>query len=374
MVLTCILTDDERRARGIEIGACVEKLEESEDEFKAVKSRFDREKKELTGKIRDLSRATRTGEEMRTVNCQKIYDYANSRVYWIREDLQEIFKERPMHEDEKQFELFKAEPEGLADQTEENAENVKEFFHASEIAEVSEEGAKILDEAAAEIGDSLHDVVISDSFEIEKVMDDMQNWQSETVEFEPSPRKLVIGVDEAQEGADQTVEALYMNGSHSFTAEECEATKQAKVGAFDPTPQDEVERKFVDDGAKIVEAADHKTGAKLRAIDLTETVANKKQARKELDAQIAKVKNEWWFNYPVPGDEFKRGMSSITCEHLARIVSSNKQTARTQEAADLMIAFRIQCGTWEEPEPKKTQITRKKKIKTILNPDPLPEA
>ena len=42
-------------------------------------------------------------------------------------------------------------------------------------------------------------------------------------------------------------------------------------------------------------------------------IGKKPKEQTELDAEIAKVKDEWWFNYPAPGDSFGRALHSITC-------------------------------------------------------------
>lgn len=97
------LSDKERLERGIEIGEQQEKLQNAEDEFKAVKSTFDGQKKRITERIKELGDITRTGFEERSVDCQRRFDYMTNRVVEFRLDTLEEISSREMNSVERQM-------------------------------------------------------------------------------------------------------------------------------------------------------------------------------------------------------------------------------------------------------------------------------
>lgn len=102
-VLPCRLTDAERMKRGIEIGELQEELQKSEDEFKGLKSDFDRKKKRIVERIKELGEITRTGKEDRAVDCQRRYDHSSDSVTEVRLDTLEEILRRDMNPSERQM-------------------------------------------------------------------------------------------------------------------------------------------------------------------------------------------------------------------------------------------------------------------------------
>jgi hypothetical protein len=102
-VLSVRISDAERLKRGIEIGELQAEAQHLEDEFKVAKAAYDRRRKALTARIRELGEITRTGREERAVDCQRRYYQDSKRVIEIRKDTFAELDNREMSPVERQM-------------------------------------------------------------------------------------------------------------------------------------------------------------------------------------------------------------------------------------------------------------------------------
>jgi hypothetical protein len=102
-VLSVRISDEERMKRGIEIGELQAEAQQLEDEFKTAKAAFDRRKKQLAARVKELGEITRTGREDRAVDCQRRFDHASNRVVEIRLDTLDEINSREMNQVERQM-------------------------------------------------------------------------------------------------------------------------------------------------------------------------------------------------------------------------------------------------------------------------------
>ena len=103
--LKCQLTDDEIKQATEELTQSLDSLEVLEDDKKKMASDYKAQIEAKEAMIRVLKNRVRDKYEMRPVRCTMTLNYTQQTVSVIREDTQEVVKNRQMNEDEKQMEM-----------------------------------------------------------------------------------------------------------------------------------------------------------------------------------------------------------------------------------------------------------------------------
>jgi hypothetical protein len=80
--INCKLTDQEIAERAIESCKVSTELEAAEMEFAAIKTSWKKQIEEIERKFNDLRRCVQSGEELREVDCQRVFDIARG-ITWI---------------------------------------------------------------------------------------------------------------------------------------------------------------------------------------------------------------------------------------------------------------------------------------------------
>lgn len=99
------LTTEEKRELAESMADNQAKLEELEDEKKAVASDYKSRIETVQGEIRRESNTYRQGWELRDIQCSEIQDFDKGIVTVVRLDTGEEVKVRPMTHDERTLEL-----------------------------------------------------------------------------------------------------------------------------------------------------------------------------------------------------------------------------------------------------------------------------
>lgn len=103
--LPCKLNVKEIAAAAAQLAEVVAQSEALEDEKKSVMAEFNSRKKALARDLRSLSRHVKDGVAIRSVACELRFDYARGTADLARTDTGERIIERPMTEEEKQFDM-----------------------------------------------------------------------------------------------------------------------------------------------------------------------------------------------------------------------------------------------------------------------------
>jgi hypothetical protein len=114
--LPCDLNQAQIHARGVEIAKRIGDRDDIEIEKKANADRLNADIKIETERIWVLAREVRERREYRDVDVKQVRVENTGMIQWFRLDTDELLRERPMSEDERQLRLLpeaEDEPEGL---------------------------------------------------------------------------------------------------------------------------------------------------------------------------------------------------------------------------------------------------------------------
>jgi hypothetical protein len=103
--LKCILTDEEKQEIGSQLAEAVARVNEAEQELKAVSTQIKSQIAVDEALISGCSEKIRSGYEFRKVECEEVKDYENDRVTIIRLDSYSTVSSREMKPEERQKEL-----------------------------------------------------------------------------------------------------------------------------------------------------------------------------------------------------------------------------------------------------------------------------
>ena len=104
--LKVMLTDDEIRELGIQSARLGSLVRQEEADLTAVKSQFKAKIDKLNAERTEVDNRINAGWEMRSIECESVYDYQNHSVTMTRTDTGEIVRSRNMTADEIQRTLF----------------------------------------------------------------------------------------------------------------------------------------------------------------------------------------------------------------------------------------------------------------------------
>jgi hypothetical protein len=104
--LSVKLTEDETRAKGLELAAEVANLEDSKDSLKSVSKSMKDQIEIIERKISILVQIVKTGKEDRDVECIEIRNETLMTMETYRTDLHELVETRPMTVNERQLTMF----------------------------------------------------------------------------------------------------------------------------------------------------------------------------------------------------------------------------------------------------------------------------
>lgn len=111
--LRCELTDEELLEYGRAQAKALSDLGKAEDELAAYKTAHKNKVAVLEANIHDISEKIRNGYEFRFVPTEIHTDYEEEIVQFVRMDTGEIYKTRPLNQEERQFKLeFNKDTEG----------------------------------------------------------------------------------------------------------------------------------------------------------------------------------------------------------------------------------------------------------------------
>lgn len=116
--LKCVLTADEFKSMSSDLAQQTVEIQELEDQKKAASSDFKSRIDAATAHTSRIARILRDGYEMKDVECETTFDLESGMVVTVRKDTGEIYKTRPMSQDERQQEfdfLQKAQEQAAAD-------------------------------------------------------------------------------------------------------------------------------------------------------------------------------------------------------------------------------------------------------------------
>lgn len=105
------LTQDEIRERGERLAAKEGELESHMQNAKQVKAGLTANEKRLEADIQNLSLQIRDKSELRLVQCDHIADYKRGVVRVVRQDTEQVVRERAIEESEKQRRLDGVDPD-----------------------------------------------------------------------------------------------------------------------------------------------------------------------------------------------------------------------------------------------------------------------
>jgi hypothetical protein len=104
--LSVLLTDDEKRQRGMELARAENELTEFNDrERKARLAELKAKESDIRARIAKLAGVVTTGSELRRVECRGDADYANGRVLLYRVDTGELIGDRALKDEERQVKV-----------------------------------------------------------------------------------------------------------------------------------------------------------------------------------------------------------------------------------------------------------------------------
>lgn len=98
-------TDEERKGMSLDLARFVNELEQKKLQKKDVVKSIDAEIAKHESSISMLATKVHDGYEYRNVDCIRTFDYDKGDVSIMRVDTEEIIKERPITEEEKQVNL-----------------------------------------------------------------------------------------------------------------------------------------------------------------------------------------------------------------------------------------------------------------------------
>jgi len=104
--LTCILTGDDRIAYGNEMSELLEENESLEVAKSETAKRYKTQIDSNAQRATDIAKIIRAGQEDRSVEVQKVYDYEALTITYIRKDTGETVRGRDMTATERQQTLF----------------------------------------------------------------------------------------------------------------------------------------------------------------------------------------------------------------------------------------------------------------------------
>lgn len=104
--LSVMLTEEEARAKGIELASYVQQLNELEERAKQISADMKKEIKALQAKVMVLTRIVRTGKEDREVECYERRNNSLMTIETYRTDTGELVETRPMSANERQLAMF----------------------------------------------------------------------------------------------------------------------------------------------------------------------------------------------------------------------------------------------------------------------------
>lgn len=103
--LTCQLTHDEHRQRGVELADCLGKIGKEQSRQDSIKASMKSDMAALEAKRDRLSYEVQRGEELRDVEVEETADFKLGKVFRIRTDTGEVMGERKLLEEERQTSL-----------------------------------------------------------------------------------------------------------------------------------------------------------------------------------------------------------------------------------------------------------------------------
>jgi len=103
--LRCEFTDAELKEKGAELARAVNEKDTAESELKNVSTQIKHRISVADGKIRLNSEHIRSGYEMRNVECRKVFYMERDLVEVTRNDTGDVVSQRPLTEEERQFQL-----------------------------------------------------------------------------------------------------------------------------------------------------------------------------------------------------------------------------------------------------------------------------
>ena len=104
-VLPCPITEVERAEYANKLAECIQDLRALEDERKQVMKSFASRKQDLETDTATLSRTVRSGEVMKSVECELVLNYTRLTATLKRTDTGEVVNERPMTQQERQMDM-----------------------------------------------------------------------------------------------------------------------------------------------------------------------------------------------------------------------------------------------------------------------------
>lgn len=102
-------SEQEKREIANELANAVADMKALEDKLKAAQTQIKAEISGKQGLINLKAENLRSGFEMRSIECEKVYDYEANEVRWVRCDTGEVAHRRRMDADERQRSLEEME-------------------------------------------------------------------------------------------------------------------------------------------------------------------------------------------------------------------------------------------------------------------------
>lgn len=101
----CVLTDKELQAMGAQLADAIDEGKRLEADFAELKQQFKGKIDGAAGRASGLSSTIRAKSEYRSVKCERVFDFKNSKVTEYRIDTDEIIGERLMTDSDRQQHL-----------------------------------------------------------------------------------------------------------------------------------------------------------------------------------------------------------------------------------------------------------------------------
>jgi hypothetical protein len=100
--------EQEKREIAQELANAIADVRQSEDKLKAAQTQIKAEIETKNGVINLKAENLRSGMEIRSIDCEVVYAYADDVVRWVRCDTGEVAHERKMRPEDRQHKIEEA--------------------------------------------------------------------------------------------------------------------------------------------------------------------------------------------------------------------------------------------------------------------------